>query len=742
MSYHWSTHQLTEYLAGVSAPDDPAAAIITALERATETLDAELGAVIISSEVQGSVGFGRLAVPATFSSPATIDSILRIVGIGEVHVVRVDLDTSDGQSQATDGRLVIGRIGEHYTAEEHQMLQGMALVLGLVLRNLETLRVERSRHHLVETLLAIQRAISARRPLTELLDAITAGASSLVGGSSIALLLADPLTPGVLLPASSFHFPDLDQATLAFAQKIMTADVAATGQLSSDRDDTGVKQNTVEQNTVEQNTVEQNTLAEPVVVDGEIAGCLIARIDELNRHRIDHGDLLTAFAQQVSLALTDARTLEAVHEAHHDSVTGLPNRTLFLKRLDLARRAALGHGHSVTVLFIDLDQFKAVNDTFGHLAGDHLLAEVGHRIAACVRPQDTAARLGGDEFSVLLDGVGVDAGQAVAARIIGSVAEPFSIAGREVFIGASVGIAPMTVAQSDANALLSDADVAMYCAKRSGRGRSVVFETQMHDEVVKRLNLRTDLQRALENGELGLAYQPIIRLDSLQIDGVEAMMRWNHPSLGSVPPSDFIPIAEESDTIMAIRDWAALEGLTQVQSWRSTSPELRLGLHVSARQVADPELIRRISSALELTGMPAESLTLEIAESLIMDDEKLAIARLGALKDLGIQLAIDDFGTGYSSLSCLRKFPVDLVKIDCSFISALKPGSSDDIAVVRGVVELCQSLRLKTLAEGVEGPEQVEILTDLGCDLGQGSYFSPALKPEQWNDYVNNRRRQ
>jgi diguanylate cyclase (GGDEF)-like protein len=471
MSYHWSIHQLTEYLVSVSKPQDPGSAIVVALERAIEALDAELGAVIIDGEVRGSVGFGVQGVPEAFIATARESDAMQIPEVGKAYVVHGELNKVDGRTSASDCRLIVGRLGEGYAAEEDQMLRGMALVLGLVLHNLQTLQAERSRHRLVQSLLEIQRAISAHRPLGELLDAITAGASALLGGCPIALLLTNPLTPGALMPASVYDCPDLGEATLAAASEmIATNPTVADGYASQ----------------------YQSMLAERVVVGGETAGCLVALPDQHGARRRDQGELLTAFAQQVSLALTDARSLEALRDAHHDSITGLPNRLLFLEGLEQARRAARAHGHDLTVLFIDLDRFKDVNDTLGHQAGDELLAEVGRRITACIRIEDTAARLGGDEFSVLVDRGGVEAGRNLAERIIDSVTRPFIIFGRETLIGASVGIATLTAAHADAAALLNDADIAMYCAKRSGQGRWAAFEPHMHQEIFNHLNLPTD----------------------------------------------------------------------------------------------------------------------------------------------------------------------------------------------------------------------------------------------------------
>jgi diguanylate cyclase (GGDEF)-like protein len=473
MSYHWSTHQLTEYLVSVSKPQNPDGSIVVALERAIEALDAELAAVVIDGEVRGSVGFGREGAPGEFVRAALEGDLVEVPGIGEAHVVRGELTKLGSVTAVSADRLIVGRLEECFTAEEDQLLRGMALVLGLVLDNLHTLQIERSRHQLVETLLEIQRAISAHRPLGELLDAITAGASALLHGYPIALLLSDPVAPSTLMAASVYEYPDLDAGTMAFVGEIVNGRTEALGQPPP---------------------IEVSVLAERVVVAGEIVGCLVARPDQHGARRREAGELLAAFAQQVSVALTDARALDALREAYHDSITGLPNRPLFLERLELARRSALAHGHDLTVLFIDIDRFKVVNDTLGHQVGDELLAEVGRRLARCIRPDDTAARLGGDEFAVLLDRISADGGGRLAGRVIDAFGAPFSIGGREVLVGASVGIASLTPTHESAGALLSDADVAMYSAKRSGRGQWVAFEPHMREEVVNRLNLRADLQ--------------------------------------------------------------------------------------------------------------------------------------------------------------------------------------------------------------------------------------------------------
>jgi EAL domain-containing protein (putative c-di-GMP-specific phosphodiesterase class I) len=319
----------------------------------------------------------------------------------------------------------------------------------------------------------------------------------------------------------------------------------------------------------------------------------------------------------------------------------------------------------------------------------------------------------------------------VAGRIIASLAHTFTLEGRDVLIGASVGVASLTDAEQSAAELLSEADVAMYCAKRSGRGRWMAFEPRMHTEVDEQLSLRTDLGGALAAGQLSLAYQPIVDMTSGMVSGVEALLRWNHPVRGQVPPSVFIPIAEESDTILALGEWAIERGLAALAAWRRELPELHLALNISGRQITDPRLPGMMAAALDRWGLPGRAVTLEITESVLMSDPELACRGLEALEALGMRLSVDDFGTGYSSLSYLRQFPVDQVKIDRSFVAELRAGADNEISLVRSILDLCRSLRLQTVAEGIEDAEQLAVLTDLGCDLGQGYHFARPRPAEE-----------
>jgi diguanylate cyclase (GGDEF)-like protein len=454
--------------------------------------------------------------------------------------------------------------------------------------------------------------------------------------------------------------------------------------------------------------------------------------------------LLQAMAQTIGLALTNLSLLTAerslreerereaaerlalldsLREARHDSLTGLPTRALFLEML--AERMA--GNNPTSVLFIDLDRFKAVNDSLGHRAGDDLLGLVAGRIRGCLRPTDTAARIGGDEFAVLLSDCAAEQAVPVAQRLIDAIKVPFAVAGQEVFIGASIGIAAGPGAAP--GEILGNADVAMYRAKTEGPGRVVLFEPQMHAEALARLTLNGDLQRALTLGEFRLQYQPLIDLGSGRTVGVEALVRWQNPDRGYVSPADFVPMAEETGLIADLGRWVLNTAGRQAAVWRRTRPELGINVNVSGRQLTDPTFAADVERMLSDTRLPPEAVTLELTESVLMTDPKIAIASLRDLQDLGVDVSIDDFGTGYSSLSYLQRLPVDELKIDRAFISRGNPTTAD-LAVIRTIVELARTLRLRTVVEGIETEAQRNAMRLLGCDLGQGYHLCRPVHPE------------
>ncbi|MBB4767511.1 putative bifunctional diguanylate cyclase/phosphodiesterase [Amorphoplanes digitatis] len=726
-----SAHQLTEYFTAVTASADEDTAIAVAVERAVEMVGAEAGAVVLGEEVRGDRGFGADAPVEGLLALADAPGTLSVPSLGDRYAVSSPL----GSDLA--GALVLARESETFGEQERQILDGLAQGLGLALRSIRVLRGERTvrverereaadrlvlleqaqtRRQLVESLLAIQREISSRKSLPEILDAVTSGTGLLLGGVPVALILAEAGRDRRLTVASTSGAGDHDfvnpegpqtEARVAMSTSNVIMRAAVPGH-------------------PERGTI----LAAPVRVTGEMSGSLVAQLPSTPEASRELRDLLAAFAQQVSLALTDARTVEAVHEAHHDSVTGLPNRGLFLK---ISNRVLAARGEPTeptSVLFIDLDRFKAVNDSLGHEAGDELLASVADRIRGCVRASDTTARLGGDEFAVLLHDSPVESATAIGERVIAAIKEPFRISGRDVFIGASVGVAASREPSADSKSLLNKADLAMYRAKKAGTGRVVVYEPHMHTEALDYLSLHGDLQYAMHEDQFRLQYQPLVRLDTGEIAGVEALVRWHSPTRGLVMPTDFIPIAEESGLIAEIGQWVLKSSATQVAAWRRINPDLTLNVNVSGHQLRHGQFAANVTRALAVAGMPASAVTLELTESVLMNDSEAAMASLASLREMGVQLSIDDFGTGYSSLAYLRELPVNELKIDRAFVDRVE-STAEDLALVRTIVDLGHILGLRVVAEGIESPEQLAALRRLGCSYGQGHHLCRPVDPEE-----------
>jgi diguanylate cyclase (GGDEF)-like protein/PAS domain S-box-containing protein len=425
---------------------------------------------------------------------------------------------------------------------------------------------------------------------------------------------------------------------------------------------------------------------------------------------------------------------QLAHQAFHDSITGLANRALFRDRVEHALERLSREGRPVSVLFMDLDDFKTINDSLGHAAGDLVLGEVGERLKNCLRTADTGARLGGDEFAILLEDADDGVGAAeVAARILAELEAPFSIEDKEVFIRASMGIASGVPSPGSgpegAEELLRNADVAMYMAKEAGKGRYQVFEPAMHDTALQRLELKADLQRAVDSMEFALHYQPVMELQSGEIQGLEALVRWQHPTRGVIQPLDFVPLAEETGLIVPIERWVLREACLQMKALEEsypTSPPIHLAVNLSARQLQRPEIVDDIALTLADTGLAPSSLVIEITESVMMQDMELSIQRLSELKELGVQLAVDDFGVGYSSLNYIRRFPIDILKVDKSFIDGVA-GGGEESALTAAIIELAAILGLRPVAEGIERADQLEKLLSLNCELGQGFYFAEPM---------------
>ncbi|HEV8253429.1 MAG TPA: EAL domain-containing protein [Vicinamibacteria bacterium] len=435
----------------------------------------------------------------------------------------------------------------------------------------------------------------------------------------------------------------------------------------------------------------------------------------------------------VALDITERRDAEARlhHAALHDPLTGLPNRTLFMDRLEQAlARVRRKHGEMVAVLLLEMDRFKTINDSLGHARGDELLRAVGERFHATLRPSDTLARFGGDEFAALVEDIG-DASDAVrvADRMHAALLAPFDLSGQEVFTTASVGIALASDAAIGAEALLRDADTAIYRAKALGRARTQIFDDAMHERAVALLRVEMELRRALERREFVMHYQPIVSLADGRIAGLEGLARWRHPERGLLLPDAFIPLAEETDLIVPLGRWTVAEGCRQIRAWRdegTRAGEIALGLNFSGRQLAQADFVEQMESAIRERGLAGPELNVEITESVIM--EQSAEAVLSRLRELDLEVSIDDFGTGHSSLSHLHRLPIDALKIDRSFVGSMGD-RRENVDIVRTIVTLGHDLGMSVVAEGVETEAQRDELRAMGCDYGQGYLFSPPVEP-------------
>jgi diguanylate cyclase (GGDEF)-like protein len=446
-------------------------------------------------------------------------------------------------------------------------------------------------------------------------------------------------------------------------------------------------------------------------------------------------DLAEALITEIELRsdLTVKRETQEhlLYSTLHDALTGLPNRSLFTERLRHSMHRNVRHPDDMfAVLFLDLDRFKDVNDNLGHFAGDELLRAVARRLEACIRPEDTVARLSGDEFAILLESINEtsDAGR-VAERIEEALSFPINLAGAEVTTSASVGIVTSTMSHDQPEQLLRSADMAMYRAKAAGRARYEMFDRTMHSDALARLQLETDLRRAVEQGEFRLHYQPLVSLRTGHITGLEALIRWEHPVRGLVQPSDFIPIAEETGLIVRIGRWVLTEACRQLKAWQGAHPRpepLSISVNLSVKQFSQPDLIDQLARAVRTTGIPPESLRLEITEAALIDKGGAAMAVLTQIKHLGAQIYLDDFGTGYSSLIYLHRLPIDAIKIDRELVSTMDTDERN-LRLVRTILTFAQIIGVRTEAEGISSAEQLRELRALKCEHGQGFLFSAAI---------------
>ncbi len=746
----WSTQQLTELLSLVSTLPGDADVVQRAVEHTVEAFDGDVGAAVAGGAVVASVGYAAGGVPVQelLAAAEGRSLTLDVPGAGSCGLLVVHCDA------LPEGRLLLGRsTPDQFSSEERSLFRGFARVLSLALQARRALQQERAQraaseddalHHkklleslrerqvLLEQLAAIQRSISTRRPLHEVLDAVVAGATELIGDEITGLRLIDPDDPTVVVLAAS---TGLTAEVRETARRSRTGE--GLGGLAISKNALVVSEDYLAGESPLATFVTdgvQAAMAAPVRQGNSIVGSLVVATRTPGRSYSElEQEMLVAFAEHTGLALNDARTVaalnqsvtDATRQARLDPLTNLPNRTDFIEKL----RAGVSMGRPLSLLFIDLDDFKLVNDTLGHPIGDALLTVVGERITGNVRGDDMVARLGGDEFAVLLRSTPPHQAEEAAERIRQALAQPFHLPGHHVLIGASTGVVVCAEPGTDsAEELLRDADVAMYQAKGRGKGRSVLFTPSMRVDLQARSRLERDLRNAVERDEFVLHYQPVLDLRLGRVVGSEALLRWQHPELGLVPPSEFISVAEDTGMIVQIGEQVLVDASVQTARWNTGRREcpLTVSVNVSARQLTDGVIVEHVRNALDHSGLPAALLTLELTESVLVHDIDLAAAILVELKTLGVRLALDDFGTGYSSLSYLARLPFDILKVDKAFVAGLQRGQTE-ARLAAAVVALAQSLHLDTVVEGVETAWQLAMMREMGCTTFQGFLWSPPV---------------
>jgi diguanylate cyclase (GGDEF)-like protein len=723
-----STLLLAEFLAAVSAADDEESMLRTGLERAAEAVDAEVGAIVVRGRASMTLGYGDAPVPAAeLLAVCGGATTAPVPGSGPSPAVALDLE------HPAHSHIVVARAGEHeFTSEERGLLRAMARVLSLSIAGNRAQEAERrlnlelrERHQQLQRLVRVTSSISHGAPLKEVLDMIVEGAAELLGQEVVGLRLLRPDDPTrVDMVAHRGISDDLIDLVLH-----APANAGAGGRAIDLNRVVAIDDYSTDVNTIAafREHKLQRAMAAPVNDQGTVVGSLTVASYQPGTYTALEKDLLNMFAEHASLALSDARRVAATtHQALHDDLTGLPNRTLFLDRLEHALVRAGQNSTTVAVLFCDVDRFKLVNDRLGHGVGDELLIAVGTRVAGCLRAADTAARFGGDEFAVLLEESSQAEAESVAGRILSALRPGAVVQGRELPIGASIGVA-MSTNTMKADDLLRFADVAMYRAKALGRGRYEMFEPSMWSDMEERADLETELRAAIaqtSDGDLSLVFQPILDLSTLDLVGVEALVRWRHPRHGDIAPDVFVPIAEETALIVELGRSMLHQASRQAREWYDRfGLRIMMSVNISAQQVDDVHLIDDVIAAINGAGIEPNQLVLEINESVVMHDTGTAAAdRLLALKAVGVRLAIDGFGTGYSSLGYLKRLPVDTLKIDKSLVQDVER-SSRDLALVRTVLSLGETLGLDMIAEGIDSVEQLKALRRIGCQQGQGLHL-------------------
>ncbi|HVB04813.1 MAG TPA: GGDEF domain-containing protein [Acidimicrobiales bacterium] len=728
----------------MSAFADETRAVQGGIEFITEAFEAEVGALIDRGRVLAARGFPADRTPNEMlveSARGDRDTV-EIPGVGHCAVLCVPINFSRGS-----GDLLVGRSGSPFSREESSLLRAMARVLSLTLHNLRVVASLRARQELLERLVAIQRSISTREPVTGILDAITESTSALLGGELVTIHFRETDDPGTLTAVSTYGVPESRGESLA--QRIVGE--GAVGRAVAENSLVVIEDYQSNPDAVHESLAfgVQAAMAAPVHDHGEtVGGMTTSSLAAGRQYSMTERELLLSFAELASLALTDARTVDALHwavddalhRALHDPLTGLANRTRLLDRLDNAFELRQHDEYEVSVLYVDLDDFKTINDQFGHSTGDRVLVAAAEQLLASVGEHDTVARIGGDEFAVLIESLGDPAvANRTAERILNLISARSGIGSTGVSANASIGIAFSSAETRSPEEVLRNADIAMYQAKGAGKGRAVTFEAAMYEDLLGRIELEADLRRAVENDELEIYFQPIVSLEDQRIVGAETLARWQHPTRGWVTPLTFIPLAETTGLILPLGSQILQKACIWFGNWQAAHPQApRLGLsvNVSAWQIQRPEFADEVVKAIAGTGVAPSTLILEITESVLMQDVDSTLTRLHELNGMGLRLAIDDFGTGFSALSYLRRFPVDFLKIDQSFVAALRSGEQTIRQLTEAILVLGSSLGIECIAEGVEDAAELNALRDLGCRWGQGWYLGAPMPPDEFGEYL------
>lgn len=623
-----------------------------------------------------------------------------------------------------------------FFAQEIEVLEAYASMAAAALDSASALEEARRDATATRVMLELSTSLAEIGSIDEMAERLARAVPGVVDCDRAIVALADPDT-GRTRVAATYGYP----AEVVREVESTTFDTPTRGPMLQEfmYTDVATAPDMVAASMAKTGTVAMATV--PITVNAALVGSIIVGVTERAHRLRDDAALrerLRGLAAQAASAVQNARLLDQIrHQALHDALTGLPNRALILDRVENMLARARRRREPAAALFLDLDGFKTVNDTLGHEAGDRLLQAVAARVSTTLRDGDTIGRLGGDEFIVLVEGTTSEhRPDRAAQRILKALRAPFDLddSGPSISITASIGIAAGD--RLTASELLRDADVALYSAKEAGKNRSVTFVPEMQTAVQEEARLNADLRVALDRQEYFLEYQPIFDLQHRQVTGVEALLRWRHPERGVVQPGSFIPFLEESRLIVDVGRWVLFEACRQSAALRQDGHDLAMSINVSARQLETDEVVADLRDALTLHAVDPQRLTIEITETTIMRDPEAAARRLGAMKGLGVRIAIDDFGTGYSSLAYIRQFPIDVIKIDRSFVSAMA-GSHEADTLVHTLVQLGKSLGLETLAEGIEETNQFDELQRQECDSGQGFLLARPLSPRALQVFLN-----